>query len=171
MTDKHNSLKINPVTAKVAFEICKSEYENERKRTNTIDTKASIVVALMGAVIPFAVQSKISICSHVFENKGFFAGVVFIISFLALIIFSLCALFFMFKTISKRNYYALDVDYFTQWEHLQVGSTCYYLTCALFYNKTTNTNRKVNDTRIKDYQCSLRFIGASIVSFLMFNII
>ena len=122
-------------TAKAAFEICKSEYENERKRTNTIDTKVSILVVLVGVLIPFAVQTKIGDVLYQNDGQNVITGLLSVISFLTLTIFSVFTVIFLYKSLSKRNYYTLDLEYYIQWDHLQIDSMSYYIACSYYYNE------------------------------------
>lgn len=153
----------------VIFDICQKEYENEKARTNTIDFKISIVIAVVMAAIAIALQiidfgnlagmtflDAKSLLSFAFKL------VVGVLSFLSL----LASLLILLIAVITRTYYSTNCRNYLEVEQLENVKPEYYLICATNYADCSEANKEVNDRRCKLYNASilLVLIGAVLLT-------
>ena len=160
--------------ASTCFEVAKSEYENEKTRTNTIDSKIAIVTAIVTAVLLIIAETTNfdSLFNRTVDNVKSIVSVSILLGlvFGSIILISI-ALVMLAITIITRKYKVLDSRWFAQVENLNEEKSIYYLNGAEKYILCCEENRRVNEQRCKRYDCSVRLLTIGFILFLLFFVL
>ena len=159
--------------APIIFEICKSEYENERARTNTIDSKISIITAIVTALI-VAIFATIDFSALLVREintvkDALFYGLLIFLSFGALLTTAI-SLFTLLVSLMTRTYLAIDPFEYLKIEFLREENNYYYIICANKYAECSKHNREVNEKRCKKYNTSIVLLFIALILFILYYI-
>lgn len=160
--------------ASICFEVSKSEYENEKTRTNTIDSKIAIVTAIVTAVLLIIAETTDfnSLLSRTVSNAREIISVTVLICLIfgSIALISI-ALVVLAITIITRRYSAIDPRWFAQVENLDEEKSIYYLIGSEKYIQCCEENRKVNGQRCKKYDLSVKLLTIGFILFLAFFVL
>ena len=172
MESKNEELSFSAQTAKIAFDISKSEYENEKKRNNDIDFKTSIIGAL--AVILIGLFPNCNVFdffapSYYCENT--ISKILSVFFYLATVLFAVFTFISLFRTLSKRSHPVLDTSFLLDPSNMIYNETDYCISCSYLYDKAINDERKENDKKVRCYQHSLAFLFISIITSIFYKVL
>lgn len=149
-------------SGEIFLDICRSEYESEKNRVNTIDSKTNIVITLLSVffvsiteVINFKTIFSYSVSNFV---ESIFPTIL-ILTMLGAIVTSFISILCFLKVIFTSSYQCIDLKY---------DKELYSITLAHFYIQATEINRNVNDKRIKIYKKGMIFLIVSIFLFTLY---
>ena len=151
--------------AKALFEICKTEYVNEKTRTSAIDTKASVVIALVSGVYVFllgVVKDR-----FVFLLDADTISLLMLISLIctySTVVFGFSTCYNLYEVIKFKKYMALDPDYYMDAVKLRLDSSIYSIVCSKKYSQALKFNRIVNSKRKVYFNRAVLFFGLSLFS-------
>lgn len=161
-------------SGEVLYDISKSEYENEKKRTSILDSKINIVVSLT-SVFFVAITQVLNLKKIFSINITSFSDVILpAILFLTIIssmVVSFISLFFFLKAIFTKEYKEIDPKYFYDINKLKKEKELYTITVAHFYIEATMVNKKENDNRVIIYQKGLKLLIVSIFLFSLYMLL
>ena len=157
-------------SGEIYMDIAKSEYENELKRTQTIDTKTNISLVVVTAFF-FAIASyvhykeyfEISITS-VSEAVWPLCQLSAIVA--AFVLVTLSIVWFM-RVITVRSYKVLEAKYYSDVEAISTERGLYAAGVAKHYINATIINSETNQKRVKVYQHGVIFAIISIILFAL----
>ena len=158
-------------SGEIFLDICRSEYESEKNRVNTIDSKTNIVITLLSVffvsiteVINFKTIFSYSVSNFV---ESIFPTIL-ILTMLGAIVTSFISILCFLKVIFTSSYQCIDLEYFYNIDQLKYDKELYSITLAHFYIQATEINRNVNDKRIKIYKKGMIFLIVSIFLFTLY---
>lgn len=158
--------------AKTLFDICKTEYINEKTRTSIIDTKASIVITLAtGLYVFFLDVAKDSFVFFIDEKSISLLMMILLVCTYCSIVFGFMACYYLYKVLRTRQYCMLEPSYYQDIEKLKLDVSLYITVCSEYYKRAVEHNRSVNTRRSQYYNCALKFFCLSLFSIVMHLII
>ncbi len=156
-------------TSQAIFEMCKAEYENEKERTNTIDTKIYIATALASGLLLLILET--TNVESLFADISSLIKIMTCSMFVASLVSVCSSLVLLTLTIFTRNYVSLFPDSFLTVEVLSEEKELVEIAIANKYYECCLKNRDVNNKRCKKYNIAVASILLTIVFFLVFFIL
>lgn len=148
------------------FDVCKSEYESEKARTNTIDFKASIVSAIVTAALALVIQALDlgNLFNMSIPDKGSLIAFVWVVivgtlSFLSF----LTALILLLATLFTRTYQYIDCYTYLDSKELSLKDDDYRCDVAKKFVECLDINSAANGRRCRLYNFSIGFLLAGVV--------
>ena len=182
-TQQPNQASEKPILAKygenpsIILDVCKNEYGIEKMRTNTIDSKVTIISAIVMGAIALIVKllvdyDDLSLVGNVQGTKEFVGLLLKLFTGFAAFFTFVASLIILLITIATRSYKAMDCKVFFDDKLLGIEKSAYQLEIANKYYLCLEKNRSVNERRCKFYNRSviLLLIGIALLTlFLIFK--
>lgn len=153
------------------FEFALDTYSKERSRTDSLDTKLSVCISLVIALLTasFSALPLKTILSKLPQLSNgclvlLIIGIILFIIYLLLIGLTCFKLFLAFKT---KRFYSINAETFTNEE---VYSQPCEKTLKYYINdlgNTISTNREINDFKAKTFDSSVLLMMISAISFVV----
>lgn len=164
----------NFLSAKLLLDISIQEYQNEHNRTSIIDTKTNIALPIIATYL-FLILDKISISYY---EKQVEAGILSLMDaelqfgiVIIAIILALASCISMFMTIKTDQYTILKLEDFYKPDYMALEEDKFAAAMISFVLKASNSNKRVNDERIKKYKFGLVMVGSSLLVYILYIII
>lgn len=150
------------------FELIKNEYNNERNRKQSLETKSGIMITViitMATVIFNKIKFK-DIFVLFSLPLTFYLLIKIIIGLLIYLSFFLC-IFFLFKTLYTASYATFNVDNISSQtlgnlENIALGNI------IIDYKNIIVENRNINDKKAKAFECAITFMIICSISVCIF---
>lgn len=153
-------------------DLCRREYENESKRTATIDSKTNIIISF-SAVFFVAVTQVIDLKQLISYKVVTFGNLILKINaFLGIIIAlitSVISLIVLLRVIFTYTYKIIDPNYFYNCNSLQESPENFAVAVALKYMEAANENKQVNDKRARIYKIGIILLIISVILFAYYK--
>ena len=160
----------NEVSAEVLLEVSKAEYENEKSRTSTIDSKANIVITLTSVffvAITQAINLKKLFSVEVNRFQDSLLPAVLCLSILGALVMSVLSVVFILRVIFMQEYIRINAADFYRKDVLNADKKQVQILFSNRYIGATEHNARVNDQRAKAYQKGVIFLIVGIVLFVL----
>lgn len=158
-------------------EAAKTEYEYELGRNTSFDNKVSITLAFCGVVLLFLINY-LDLRSLLFWGSGatmmwweYMTSILcFLLQIGCLVFFVLCIIK-LFKVLRPRIYYRLDTEYLLDETLPEWTKEQSYMYLGRRYSEFAASNNIVNETRLKEYTSSIKWLLLSVLLCLINEII
>ena len=165
---KNNSPKIEEMPILEYLEVVKSEYNNERQKKGSFESRAGISFAFIGTLCVFLLDEiKISDIIKIFNIPMTFIDFLKITSGLLVYLSLLISMFYLIKTIrtsQHSNFETNRIDEVLLAENRTDGVAKIIFT----YRDVIKQHREANEKRAKYYQISLYSIAAMLISIIFY---
>lgn len=168
-----NSEKKKLPSGPVLLDIARTEYQNERARTSTIDSKVGITLPIIATyfflvlqytdvkrefLAPIDMQSVATVLYSILPP----------LCYLASLIFSVLALMSLFRAITMQKYDAINAEYFRKTEFLEESQERFSAAMVKCFIVATNKNNDVNEKRCRFYVAGWRYVLISLIIFIVY---
>lgn len=170
--NSNNRETLNNETAIVEiFESLRTEYQNERTKKNSFETRSGFIIAFLGVVLVFLLEKvSLGIIKDVFNNtilRSILIKLVLVISIYG----SLFLTFYMtFKTIDSKQYGSIDVSKFDE----KFYKKAHYDACKILaesYKNCIMQYRTVNEENSQYLRRSIKCLGLTITLCLIYFVV
>lgn len=158
-------------SGEIFLDICRSEYEHEKNRTTTIDTKTNIVITLLSVFFVSIIEVINLKTIFTYPVSSFVESIfptVLLVLIIGAIVTSFISLLCFLKVIFTSSYQCIDLKYFYDIKKLKYEKELYSITLAHFFIEAIEANRIVNDKRIKIYRKGMILLIVSIFLFTLY---
>lgn len=164
----------NPDSVQTLYDSAKDEYNSERERSSTIDTKASIALPVLSAFF-LAVANE---CDYYALFKlpigtlpELLIALCLFFLYTAALVFSAMSAAWAVRTIYPRTYTTLSSEHFYDEALLKEPAETIRIGIAAKLIEATQNNKEQNDTRMSLYSKGWIWGSVSAAAFVLYNVI
>lgn len=160
--------------ARTAFEICKSEYEQENDHTKSIDSKVGLAIPLTSGLLVLIAETTDFKAIFSRPTNGIwpiFSTIVILILLFASLIAIVTSLGVLISIMFAKKYSVIEPYWFLNVDNLNEDEDMHYILSANFYAEACMINRETNQSRFKRFNTSLKLLAAGAVCFLVFFVL
>ena len=155
------------------LDIVRAEYQNERQRTSTIDSKVGITLPIVATYFFLVLQY--TDIKKIFQNPVEIESVASVlysvlppILYLTTLVFAGFALFFLFRVISMHAYATVNVQYYNTPETIDHSPERFAAGIVDIFIEATMESSETNDLRTKLYKRGWRYALISLAFFVLY---
>lgn len=155
------------------LDIVRAEYQNEKQRTSTIDSKVGITLPIVATYFFLVLQY--TDVKKIFQNPVEIETVASVlysvlppILYLTTLVFAGFALFFLFRVISMHTYAIVNIQYYNTPETIDRSPERFSAGIVDDFIEATMESSETNDLRTKLYKRGWRYALISLAFFVLY---
>ena len=155
------------------LDIVRAEYQNEKQRTSTIDSKVGITLPIVATYFFLVLQY--TDIKKIFQNPVEIESVASVlysvlppILYLTTLVFAGFALFFLFRVISMHTYATVNIQYYNTPETIDRSPERFAAGIVDIFVEATMESSETNDLHTKLYKRGWRYALISLAFFVLY---